>query len=68
MLAKLAQAQHTWLCVCSGSLWSDRCEFARVPRMLNCMESNAAEMAKFHVANWSPSQQKILPTYNKSCW
>jgi len=28
------------------------------------MENIAAETAKFHVANWSPIQQKILPETN----
>ena len=57
--------QLTCSCVCFGTQCSDRCGFAPVPRMLNCMESSAAETATFHAANWSPSQRKIQPA--KQC-
>jgi len=52
----------TCFCVCSGIVCSDHSESARVLQMSNCMESNAAEKAKFHDASSSPVQQRIWPT------
>lgn len=36
--------------------------------MLNCTESSAEETAKFHDANLSPIQQRILPTLTAISW